>query len=156
MTVFPGEEHGLALAARRICGRGQPYRQQQNEGGNDLVFLNLQARALGLLDLESFKRQIRYCLLPNGTCTDMVLQVHGRYRDDTPLRLHGRAWASGSRTSRCRLVINECLLQSYDGTLRLFPNWPADRAPSSARCGRRRVSGQRRPRAWSRQMDRGA
>ena len=26
------------------------------------------------------------------------------------------------------VVINECLLQSYDGALRLFPNWPLDRA----------------------------
>jgi hypothetical protein len=25
-------------------------------------------------------------------------------------------------------VINECLLQSYTGELRLFPNWPAGRA----------------------------
>jgi hypothetical protein len=24
------------------------------------------------------------------------------------------------------LVINECLLQSYSGLLRFFPNWPAD------------------------------
>jgi hypothetical protein len=24
-------------------------------------------------------------------------------------------------------VLNECLLQSYSGTLRLFPNWPLER-----------------------------
>jgi alpha-L-fucosidase 2 len=24
-------------------------------------------------------------------------------------------------------LIDECLLQSWSGTLRLFPNWPADR-----------------------------
>ena len=28
------------------------------------------------------------------------------------------------------VIVNECLLQSYDGTLRLFPNWPLDRAAS--------------------------
>ena len=25
------------------------------------------------------------------------------------------------------VVINECLLQSYNGTIRLFPNWPKDK-----------------------------
>jgi hypothetical protein len=24
-------------------------------------------------------------------------------------------------------VVNECLMQSWDGTIRLFPNWPKDR-----------------------------
>ena len=60
------------------------YHNQHIEGSNELVFLNLQGARLGLLDLERFKRQINYCLLPNGTCTDMVLQVHGRYNDTLP------------------------------------------------------------------------
>ena len=25
------------------------------------------------------------------------------------------------------VVINECLMQSYDGTIRLFPNWPSEK-----------------------------
>jgi alpha-L-fucosidase 2 len=25
------------------------------------------------------------------------------------------------------VVINECLMQSYNGTIRLFPNWPAEK-----------------------------
>lgn len=25
------------------------------------------------------------------------------------------------------VVVNECLMQSYDGTIRLFPNWPMDK-----------------------------
>ena len=41
----------------------------------------MQGARLGQLDLERFKRQIRYCMLPNGTCSDFVLQVHGRYQD---------------------------------------------------------------------------
>ena len=45
------------------------YRNQQNEGGNDLVFINLQAARIGMLDLERFKRQVNYCLLPNGTAS---------------------------------------------------------------------------------------
>lgn len=126
MTVFPGEDHGIGSDPAEYAVAANTYRQQQNEGGNDLVFLNLQAARLGLLDLESFKRQIRYCLLPNGTCTDMVLQVHGRYRDETPFDFMASmgVWFENIALPA---VINECLLQSYDGTLRLFPNWPADR-----------------------------
>ena len=54
----------------------------------------------------------------------MVLQVHGRYRDMTN---YGFMKNSGIWFENFSLpvVINECLIQSYDGTIRLFPNWPA-------------------------------
>ena len=78
------------------------YRNQRNEGGNDLVFLNLQGARLGLLDLERFKRQINYCLLPNGTCTDMVLQVLWAATTTRRRSISCGTWASGSRTSGCR------------------------------------------------------
>ncbi|MCE7984835.1 MAG: hypothetical protein DYG89_26990 [Caldilinea sp. CFX5] len=123
MTVFPGEEHGLHSPPDEYAIAANSYRNQRIEGGNELVFLNLQAARLGLLDLERFQRQINYCLLPNGTCTDMVLQVHGRYTDVTrfdfmaPMGIWFENFALPA-------VINECLLQSYNGVLRLFPNWP--------------------------------
>jgi hypothetical protein len=96
------------------------------EGGNDLVFANVQGARLGLLDLERFKRQVGYCALPNGTCTDMVLQVHGRYSDTLPYDFMAPMgiWFENFALP---LVIDECLLQSYNGTLRFFPNWPAER-----------------------------
>lgn len=124
-TIFPGEEHGLhsepdayALALRTLM-------HQRNEGGNELVFLNMQAARMGVLDLAKFKRQIAYCLLPNGTCTDMVLQVHGRYRDDLPFDFMADMgiWFENFALPA---VINECLMQSYTGEIRLFPNWPLD------------------------------
>ena len=125
MTVFPGEEHGLGSPPEEYEIAANSYLNQRNEGGNELVFLNLQGARLGLLDLERFKRQIAYCLLPNGTCTDMVLQVHGRYRDTGSYDFMASmgVWLENFALP---LVVNECLLQSYDGTLRFFPNWPAD------------------------------
>ena len=57
----------------------------------------------------------------------MVLQVHGRYTDVTrfdfmaPMGIWFENFALPA-------VINECLLQSYNGVLRLFPNWPRDQA----------------------------
>jgi hypothetical protein len=126
MTVFPGEEHGLHSSGAEYEIAARSLRHQRNEGGNDLVFLNLQAARLGLLDLERFKRQVGYCLLPNGTCTDMVLQVHGRYRDTTPYDFMAPMgiWFENFALP---VVLNECLLQSYHGELRFFPNWPAEK-----------------------------
>jgi len=124
MTVFPGEEHGLHSPPDEFQIAANSYRNHRNEGGNDLVFFHLQGARLGLLDLEKFKRQIEYCLLPNGTCTDKCLQAHGRYQDTTAFDFMARmgVWFENFALP---VVINECLLQSYDGTLRFFPNWPA-------------------------------
>ena len=102
------------------------WRNHQNEGGNDLVFVNLQGARLGLLDLEKFKRQLVYSELPDGTFTDMVLQVGGRYNDRTPAFDYMRRMGIWVENFALPAVINECLLQSYNGELRLFPNWKAE------------------------------
>ena len=125
MTVFPGDHHGLHSPPDEYRTAVNTYRNQQNEGGNELVFLNVQAARLGILDLEKFKRQVEYCLLPDGTCADMVLQVHGRYVDDTPFDYMAPMGIWFENFS-LPLVIDECMLQSYTGTLRFFPNWPGD------------------------------
>ncbi len=126
ITVFPGEDHGLHSDSATLEILRNTYRNQQNEGGNDLVFKNLQAARIGMLDLEKFKRQINYCLLPNGTASDRVMQVHGRYSD---LGDYGFMDKMGIWFENFALpvVINECLMQSYDGTIVLFPDWPRAR-----------------------------
>jgi len=126
MTVFPGEDHGLDSPKDVFEILVNSFRNQQNEGGNDLVFLNLQAARLGLLDLDRFARQVNYCLLENGTCADMVLQVHGRYDDSTAFDFM-RPMGIWFENFGLPVVINECLMQSYNGTIRLFPNWPLER-----------------------------
>ena len=125
-TVFPGEDHGLHSDAETMEVLKSTYLNQQNEGGNEVVFLNLQAARIGMLDLEKFKRQVNYCLMPNGTASDRVLQVHGRYRD---LSNYGFMDPMGVWFENFALpaVINECLMQSYSGTIRLFPNWPKEK-----------------------------
>lgn len=123
MTVFPGDHHGLHSSSGDLRVAVNTYLSQQNEGGNELVFLNVQAARLGLLDIGRFKRQVNYCLLPNGTCADMVLQVNGRYTHDLPFDFMAPMGIWFENFS-LPLVINECMLQSYTGTLRFFPNWP--------------------------------
>ena len=125
-TVFPGEDHGLHSDNNTTEILKNTYKNQQNEGGNDLVFINLQAARIGMLDLEKFKRQVNYCLLPNGTATLRVMQVHGRYSDMLPYDFMSRMgiWFENFALP---VVVNECLMQSYDGTIRLFPNWPMNK-----------------------------
>jgi len=131
MTVFPGEEHGLHSDPDTYEILLNTYKNSQIEGGNELVFFNLQAARIGQLDLEKFKRQIHYCRLANGTCTDLALQVHGRYNDNTAYDFMEKMgiWFENFALP---VVINECLMQSYNGTIRLFPNWPRDKKAAFA------------------------
>lgn len=137
MAVFPGEEYGIESAPEDREVAVTSYHRHRNEGGNDLVFLNLIGARLGELDLEEFKRHVEYSRLPNGTCTNMVRQIDGRYTDTTDFDfMSGYSSDEGIGHSGMGIwfenfslpaVINECLLQSYTGTLRLFPTWPDDR-----------------------------
>ncbi|MEW5974384.1 MAG: glycoside hydrolase family 95-like protein [Acidobacteriota bacterium] len=119
--VFPGEQVGIGLRPelRQIAER--TARAVRLEGGNDLVFQPLIRARLGMLDLDWFKQEVRYCLLPNGTCGDRVRQIGGRYKDSThfDFMMNMGIWIENLSLPA---VINECLLQSYTGVLRLFPN----------------------------------
>ena len=129
MTIFPGEEYGMESSEKEKELAVNSYEYHRNEGGNDLVFLNLIAARLGELDLGRFKRHVKYSLLPNGTCANMVRQVDGRYVDTTEFDFmtgysNGPDMGIWFENFSLPAVINECLLQGYTGTLRLFPNWP--------------------------------
>jgi len=60
-------------------------------------------------------------MTPLGVANDRVRQAGGRYSDDTDFDFMMRM---GVWTENLSLpaVINECLLQSYSGVIRLFPN----------------------------------
>jgi hypothetical protein len=119
--VFPGEQVGLGVGEEHLETARRTTRAVRLEGGNDLVYQPLIRARLGILDLDWFKREVRYCLLPNGVANDRVRQTGGRYRDTTDFDFMMRM---GVWTENLSLpaVLNECLLQSYSGTLRLFPN----------------------------------
>jgi len=119
--VFPGEQVGLGLREEQLEIARRTARTVRLEGGNDLVYQPLIRARLGLLDLDWFKREVRYCLLPNGVVNDRVRQIGGRYRDSTDYDYMMRM---GVWTENLSLpaVLNECLLQSYSGAIRLFPN----------------------------------
>jgi hypothetical protein len=59
--------------------------------------------------------------MPNGIVQDRVRQTGGRYKDSTDFDFMMRM---GVWTENLSLpaVMNECMLQSYSGVIRLFPN----------------------------------
>jgi hypothetical protein len=118
--VFPCEQVGLGRGEKMMEIATRTTRTVRLEGGNDLVWLPLVKARLGTLDLEWFKREVGYCRLPNGIAQDRVRQVGGRYRDETNYDFMTRM---GIWTENLSLpaVINESLMQSWTGVIRLFP-----------------------------------
>ncbi len=121
MTVFPGEDHSWESDDATLDIARRSVMRQSNEGGNEVVMMHLQMARLGILDLERFKRALSYCRLGNGTYTDMVTQVNGRYSDALPFDFMAGmgVWVENFALTA---VLNECLLQASSGTVRLFPN----------------------------------
>ncbi|MDR1583715.1 MAG: glycoside hydrolase N-terminal domain-containing protein [Prevotellaceae bacterium] len=122
LHVFPGEEFGIDTSSDIYRTLVNTFKAHQNEGGNEIVLMNLQAARLGILDIEKFKRQVNYAMLPNKTVSDYVLQSGGRYGDDTEFDWMGSLgiWFENFALP---VVINECLMQSYNGIIHLYPNW---------------------------------
>jgi hypothetical protein len=119
--VFPGEQVGLGGEARDLDIARRTATAVRLEGGNDIVYQPLIRARLGMLDLDWFKNEVRYCQAPNGIVQDRVRQTGGRYSEATNFDFMTRM---GIWTENLSLpaVLNECMLQSYSGILRLFPN----------------------------------
>jgi hypothetical protein len=119
--VFPGDRVGLGSRPELLEIARRTARTIRLEGGNDLVWQPLVRARLGMLDLDWFKREVRYCLVPNGVANDRVRQIGGRYRDSTDSDFMMRM---GIWTENLSLpaVLNECMLQSWSGVIRVFPN----------------------------------
>ena len=119
--VFPGERIGLASSEDDLKIARRTAAAVRLEGGNDLVYQPLIRARLAMLDLAWFKNEVRYCQLPNGIANDRVRQTGGRYQDSTDFdfMLRMGVWTENLSLP---VVLNECMLQSYTGTIRLFPN----------------------------------
>lgn len=130
MPIFPGEDIDTTRASsEELEVARRSWLHHYNEGGNDLVFYHLIGARLGLLDLEKFKRHIRYCLLPNGTASDNATLAGGRYSDTTDLKFMSRMgiWIENFSLYA---VIDECLLSGHSDLIALFPNWDKQKAAS--------------------------
>jgi alpha-L-fucosidase 2 len=119
--VFPGEQVGLDSGKEFLEIATRTAQTIRLEGGNDLVSQPLIRARLGMLDLNWFKGQIEYCMLPDGVSNDRVRQSGGRYSLSTDFDFMMRMglWCENFAVP---VVLNECMLQSYTGTIRLFPN----------------------------------
>ena len=119
--VFPGDAVGIGAGGefKEIAKRtAQTIRL---EGGNDLESQPLNRARLGILELDWFQGPIEYCMLPDGVSNDRVRQSGGRYSltTDFDFMMRMGPWCDNFAVP---VVLNECMLQSYSGTIRLFPN----------------------------------
>ncbi len=119
--VFPGEEVGIGTESPDLDIAVRTAKAVRLEGGNDLVFQPLIRARLGMLDFKWFKEQVKYCRLPDGIANDRVRQSGGRYPQtmNFDFMMHMGVWCENFALPA---VLNECMLQSYSGTIRLFPN----------------------------------
>ena len=118
--VFPAEQVGIGRREEQLEIARRTAEGLRLEGGNDLVYQPLIRARLGMLDMEWFKNEVRYCLKPNGVANLRVRQIGGRYKDSTDFdfMMDMGIWIESLSLPA---VLNECLLQSYTGTMRLFP-----------------------------------
>jgi alpha-L-fucosidase 2 len=119
--VFPGDAVGIDAGGEFKEIAKRTAQTIHLEGGNDLVSQPLIRARLGMLDLNWFKAQIDYCMLPDGVSNDRVRQSGGRYSltTDFDFMMRMGLWCENFAVP---VVLNECMLQSYSGTIRLFPN----------------------------------
>ena len=119
--VFPAEQVGIGRGLDQMDIARRTALTVRLEGGNDLVFQPLIRARLGILDLDWFKREVRYCILPNGVANDRVRQVRGRYDDsaDFDFMMRMGIWTENFSLPA---VLNESMMQSYTGVIHLFPN----------------------------------
>jgi hypothetical protein len=123
MQIFPGEDIDAQTADEAELRLAKnSWRHHYNEGGNDLVFYYLIGARLGIIDLEKFKRHIRYCMLPNETAADRATLTGGRYAYDSNLDFMIRMgiWVENFSL---HAVIGECIIWGHTDTIVLFPNW---------------------------------
>jgi alpha-L-fucosidase 2 len=119
--VFPGEQVGLGKGEEYLEIARRTARTIRLEGGNDLVSQSLIRTRLGMLDLKWFKSQVEYGMLPDGVSNDRLRESGGRYGMSTDFDFMMRMglWCENFAVP---VVLNECMLQSYTGVIRLFPN----------------------------------
>lgn len=119
--IFPGEQVGLGEGEEHLTVARRTARTIRLEGGNDLVSQSLIRARLGMLDLKWFKSQVEYGMLPDGVSNDRVRQSGGRYGISTDFDFMMRMglWCENFAVP---VVLNECMLQSHNGVIRLFPN----------------------------------
>lgn len=130
VQIFPGEDVDAqtATVAELALARNS-WLHHYNEGGNDIVFYYLIGARLGCLDLEKFKRHVRYCTLPNETVTDRVTLSGGRYWDNINCDFMSfmGIWVENFAL---HAVVNESLLWGHTDVAVLFPNWDLSKAAS--------------------------
>ena len=153
MQVFPCEDIDRQQGSEQDYETAKrSWEHHYNEGGNDIVFYNMIGARLGTIDLERFKRYVRYSTMPNGTVADRITLSGGRYPHNlsTDYMIRMGIWFENFSLYA---VIDECLIWGHTDTVELFPNWDVNKTAAfcsmrtkgaflvSADCGDGRIKG---------------
>ena len=107
-VIFPGDQIGLDSPARLKEIAWRTVESVPFALVDDLVMLHVARVRLGSDELDTYETHTRALRLPNGGLHDILPIIAAREN----LRLCFLGWP---------IVINESILQSYDGTLRVAP-----------------------------------
>ena len=128
VQVFPGEDIDVQNTdPDQLKIAKNSWYHHYNEGGNDLVFYYMIGARLGVIDLEQFKRHVRYSTLPNESAGDRATLTGGRYpfNMDLDFMMRMGIWIENFSL---HAVINECLMFGHTDVIELFPNWDKNKS----------------------------
>ena len=119
LQVWPGGQIDANSDPDELLTAIRTWLTMKCEGSNDLIIRHVAAARLGLPTLEQLKREVAERLMPNGSITCLMNPLFDG--DSSKTRYAYRA--NGIYLENCSypLVINEMMLQSQKGVIKLFP-----------------------------------
>ena len=120
VQIWPAGQIDMDSPADELLTAIRTWMTLKFEGSNDLVTRHVAASRLGIPTFKEFKKDISDRLMINQTITTKVNQLKTGLNFD---KGYFEYWANGIYTENCGLplVINEMMLQSHNGVIKLFP-----------------------------------
>ncbi len=119
LQVYPADQIDTDSPLAELLTAIRTWETGKFEGSNDPILRHVMAARLGLVTLPDFMREIRPRLLPNGSIT---CQMNPLFPGEDPDYIYQyRAYGVYTENFSYPLVVNEMMLQSQRGVIKLFP-----------------------------------
>jgi len=120
IQVWPAGQIDMDSPPQELLTAIRTWMTIKLEGLNNLVSHHVIAARLGIVSYEAFKRDVADRRLPNGFVTTRANRLTRDFDYDSGYFAY---WTYGIYTENCGipLVINEMMLQSHNGVIKVFP-----------------------------------
>ncbi|UCD27677.1 MAG: hypothetical protein JSV03_11265, partial [Planctomycetota bacterium] len=119
LQVWPTGQIDMDSPSDELLTAIRTWHTAKFEGSNDIIIRHIIAARLGIPTLELFKREIAPRLMLNGSIT---CQMNELYEGGLLNKMFNyRANCVYTETFAYPLVINEMMMQSHNGVIKLFP-----------------------------------